>query len=60
MSKLGKFAAACAAVVCAFGANVARADALVPSGSDDTAAILDAITNAAEGATVELGQERFS
>ena len=47
MSKLGKFAAACAAVVCAFGANVARADALVPSGSDDTAAILDAITNAA-------------
>ena len=59
MSKLGKFAAACAAVLCAFGTNVARADALVPSGSDDTAAILDAITNAAEGATVELGQGTF-
>ena len=59
MGRLSKFAAACAAVVCAFGANVARADALVPSGSDDTAAILDAITNAAEGATVELGQGTF-
>ena len=59
MGRLSKFAAACAAVVCAFGANVARADALVPSGGDDTAAILDAITNAAEGATVELGQGTF-
>ena len=59
LNKLGKFAAACAAVLCAFGANVARADALVPSGGDDTAAILDAITNATEGATVELGQGTF-
>ena len=59
MGRLSKFAAACAAVVCAFGANVARADALVPSGGDDTSAILDAITNATEGATVELGQGTF-
>ena len=59
MSKLGKFSAACAVVVCAFGVNVARADALVPSGGDDTSAILDAITNATEGATVELGQGTF-
>lgn len=59
MSKLGQFAAACAAVVCAFGAGVARADALVPS-DDDYANIAKAIELAGDGGVVELGEGTFT
>ena len=61
MSKLGKFAAACAAVVCAFGASANAAVVDVVSGNENDAAVITAAIEAAgEGGVVRLAAGTYN
>lgn len=56
MSELGKFAAACVAVVCAFAARADVDITFDPAVADYAPVIREAITNAEAGAVIELAE----